>query len=166
MLRTMSGDIQPQTIYPGRAGQVARLAVCLVLTAVGVFLASIGDGAGIVCAGFFGLLGFVFALELIGRPSYLRIDRDGVEVASLFRAQEVRWADVEAFGVVTERRPRGREQKLVVYWSRGGERARGRHDGALRHTAGMDEERLAAHLGDCLVRTRPATGRRLDRQAR
>lgn len=79
---------------------VVLLLIALALVAGGVFLILQGERFGWLVAGFFAL-GIPLALFML-RPNstYLRLDRDGVELSRPFKPVRLKWSDVDEFHVV------------------------------------------------------------------
>lgn len=101
---TMQTDSQDETFRP-RKGKWA-----LVLLGSGAFVAGsllivshpespderFWGYAGIV---FFGLCGVVSFMQLLPGSSYLRLNRDGITICTMWRITFYRWSDIERFGV-------------------------------------------------------------------
>jgi hypothetical protein len=93
----MSGD---ELVIPGsRRKAVLLLLIALGLVGGGVFLIVIGQPFGWIVAGFFAL-GIPLALLLL-RPTYMKLDREGVRIVVPFRSWRLAWSDVEEFYLVT-----------------------------------------------------------------
>ena len=90
----------PLTLRPSRVRTALRLLACLGFTVLGVFMGRGGEWLGYLVGGLFALGVPVFALQLHPRAAYLLLNEAGFTCCSLFRAQAVRWADVEGFGVI------------------------------------------------------------------
>ena len=90
----------PLTLRPSRTRTVLLLLACLGLTALGVFMARDGEWLGYLVGGLFMLAVPFFVLQLHPRAAYLLLNEEGFTYCSLFRAQAVRWVDVEGFGVI------------------------------------------------------------------
>ena len=90
----------PLTLRPSRLRIVLLLLACLGFTAFGVFMERGGERLGYLIGGLFALGVPVFVLQLHPRAAYLLLNEEGFTYCSLFRAQAVRWMDVEGFGVI------------------------------------------------------------------
>ena len=94
----------PLTLFPSRLKWVGVLLGSLAFVALGVFLlrdattSEIWDVCTIVLFG----LGVVIAfVNLMPGASYLRLDRNGFEMRSLYRTHATAWADVAGFGIMS-----------------------------------------------------------------
>ena len=90
----------PLTLRPTRLRTALLLLGSLGFTALGVFMARDGEWLGYLVGGLFALGLPVFAVQLHPRAAYLLLNEEGFTYCSLFRVQNVRWADVQGFGVI------------------------------------------------------------------
>jgi hypothetical protein len=123
-------------------------------TDFGYLPTEIAGWSGII---FFGLCAIVFLITLIPGASYLRLQKEGLEVCSLFRRNTTKWQEVECFGIYTGSR-RAFRNKVMINLTLEKEsnprmaamRARARRlsgfDGMLPDTYGMKAENLVALL--------------------
>ena len=58
-----------------------------------------GHTAGWFVAGFFSLGIPVFLIQLLPKSSFLTVDEDGIEFASLFRKGRLKWSEISEFGI-------------------------------------------------------------------
>ena len=144
----------PLTLRPGRIRTVLLLLACLGFAALGVFMGRDGEWLGYLIGGLFALGVPVFVLQLHPRAAYLLLHEEGFTYCSLFRAQAVRWMDVEGFGVIAINRFRMVAWNFVPGHPRTG-RARmlsqavSGYEAALPDTYGLKPRELA-HLLDAL----------------
>ena len=90
----------PLTLRPSRLRAVLLLLACLGFTVLGVFMGRHGDWLGYLIGGLFALGVPISVLQFHPRAAYLLLNEEGFTFCSLFRAQSVRWADVQEFGVI------------------------------------------------------------------
>jgi hypothetical protein len=102
----------PVTLYPSRKKWLLVFAGSALFAVGGAWMIRSGDGRGWLGVIFFGLGALVAAVQLLPGAGALMLDRDGFEVASLFRRHRTRWQD--AAGFIAARLPRAR-QKMVAY---------------------------------------------------
>ena len=144
----------PLTLRPSRIRTVLLLLACLGFTALGVFMARDGEWLGYLVGGLFMLAVPFFVLQLHPRAAYLLLNEEGFTYCSLFRAQAVRWVDVEGFGVIAINAFRMVAWNFVPDHPRTG-RARmlsqavSGYEAALPDTYGLKPRELA-HLLDAL----------------
>jgi hypothetical protein len=92
----MSGE--PQVLRPSKHRMLTWVGVCLAFVAAGAFLMTTGEFAwGVAAVGFFGLGAIVLAMTLLPGASFLKLEREGFEIRSLFRSGSYRWSDVQEF---------------------------------------------------------------------
>jgi len=90
-------------LRPTRASAIGYVVLGLVMTAMGVLSIVAGRLAiGVLGTAFFGLCTAVFVAQLRG-GSYLRLDAERFEIATLFRHCSYRWDQIERFAVITIR---------------------------------------------------------------
>jgi hypothetical protein len=90
-----------ELVIPGsRRKAVLLLLIALGLVSGGVFLILHGEPFGWVVGGFFALGIPVSLFMLRPKSSYLKLDRDGVEIARPFKPFRLKWTDVEGFYIV------------------------------------------------------------------
>jgi hypothetical protein len=89
-------------VFPGSRKKALIALVCAVaLVLVGVFLIRIGEPWGWLMVGFFGLAIPLALLALVLNHTYLKLDRSGVEIRTLWTPRRIKWNEVEAFFVTT-----------------------------------------------------------------
>jgi hypothetical protein len=95
----MAGD---ELIIPG-SRKKALLVLCIGIGFVvgGIFLILQGLVWGWLVSGFFGLAIPVALWMLVPNNSYLKLDRDGVEMKTFWRPTRIKWTDVDDFYVAT-----------------------------------------------------------------
>jgi hypothetical protein len=102
MLSAVRDDVrtrgEPLVLRPGKGRQLKLVGVCLAFVAAGAFLMTAGELAwGAAGVGFFGLGAIVLGTTLLPGASHLRLEREGFEIRSLFRAAHYRWSNVQNF---------------------------------------------------------------------
>jgi hypothetical protein len=98
MDRSLEPDQAPVVLRPRKRTELAGLALSLVFVALGVLLGADGSLVGWLTVGFFGLCAIVFAVTLLPGAAYLRLERSGFVVCSLFRPDRLRrWDEVQGF---------------------------------------------------------------------
>jgi hypothetical protein len=95
--REMNTPFEELILRPDRLKHLGLLVLALAFVAVGIWMIGRGDPTGWLSTGFFGLCAGVFAANLLPQASYLKLTRDGFEFVTLFRHQQLRWADVSGF---------------------------------------------------------------------
>lgn len=103
---TGSGEFTPNlercVLRPSRRRTAGLVALCLLFVALGSALIAAGNGlVGGIAVLFFGLGAAVLGTNLLPGAAELRLDREGLEVRSLFRSRRFRWSDVHGFRPVT-----------------------------------------------------------------
>jgi hypothetical protein len=93
----------PVVLRPSLLKLILLLFFCVLVTALGVFIAHEGQFVGYFLAIFFGLGCGVFVLNMRPGAAYLRLETDGFTCRSLFRSFTVRWQDCERFGALSMR---------------------------------------------------------------
>lgn len=116
--RSRPGDAtrEPVILYPSRGKLAGLLALSLLLVAGSVLSIKRDLPGGWPGALFFGLCALVFLIQFHPRSSYLRLNREGFIVCSLFRQSPlVPWRDVGPFQVA--KIPRARRTFVVYEWN-------------------------------------------------
>lgn len=142
-----------RTLYPSKKHGLMMLAGSLLFVVVGIW--ALRDSGFMWFPNiFFGACGIVFAINLIPRASFLRIEEEGITFVSLFRSRTLRWSEVVAFypGKV------GRTAMVLYdFTSPSAACAKMRHanialcghEAALPDTYGFSAEGLAHLLNEC-----------------
>ena len=156
------------TLRPNRLRYLLLMTVSAGFAASSVVMVSEGHSTGwsglAAWTGilFFGGSAIVFCVLLIPGSAYLRLDKTGFTVCSLFKVHSTRWHEVDSFEVGTIV---GR--KLVVFnfsdlygrqkLARKLSSAISGYQGALPETYGLSAEELSAMLNDWRQRDAPPT---------
>lgn len=85
-----------------RAGKVKALQLLLgslAFVAAGIWMSAEKPILGWICAGFFALGVPVSLLMMLPNSLFLRLDRDGFEMGSLFGSQKILWSEVDGFRI-------------------------------------------------------------------
>ena len=94
----------PFTLYRARSKSRRLLLVLVACSAFRAFLIWRGNEVeGWILVGFFALSVFCYLSEILWRPFFLSVSKDGIEFRTLFRVQRVRWSDISEFQVYTVR---------------------------------------------------------------
>jgi hypothetical protein len=89
---------EPQVLRPSKRRMLTWVGVCLAFVAAGAFLTTTGEFVwGVAAVGFFGLGAIVLGITLLPGASFLKLEREGFEVRSLYRSGSYRWSDVQEF---------------------------------------------------------------------
>jgi len=154
----MSFDLsQPVTLRPSRRKWAIVFAGCLAFAIGGIAM-----GSWYVWA-VFGIGTVIGGVMLLPGAGYLRLERDGFHLCSLFRGQFIPWTAVHDFGVTRillnkmvglNYEPGKAPMKAL---SRANAGLVG-FEGALPETYGMSAEALAELMNDALSRARLRTG--------
>lgn len=86
-------------IRPKRLKFLKLLAISTGFVVLGAFLIREGEPIGWATVLFFGVGIIVFSLMLLPGSAYLKLDRDGFTICSLYRSHSARWDEVERFEV-------------------------------------------------------------------
>jgi hypothetical protein len=90
----------PVVLRPRRRREALLVALSVVLAFISALAGASGSVIGWVGFFFFALAAVVIAVNLLPRASYLRLERSGFLVGSLFRADRLwRWNEVTGFRV-------------------------------------------------------------------
>jgi len=92
-------SLEEKTLYPKRWKSILFLLLTLGFTIGGVWMALDGEKMGWFISIFFGLGMLVFLINLSPQASYLKLNKEGFEVCSLFRKHKYHWNEVRDFGV-------------------------------------------------------------------
>lgn len=91
-----------ELMIPGSKKKVFLvLLIGIGFVAMGAFLIHIGEPWGWLVAGFFGLAIPAAVWMLMPNNNCLKLDRNGVEMRTLWKPALIRWADVDDFYVTT-----------------------------------------------------------------
>jgi hypothetical protein len=91
---------KPVVLRPGKRKELVLLAVSLGFAVLGGFAAASGEAIGWAALVFFGLCAAVAVVTLLPGAAYLRLEREGFVMCSLYRADRLRrWDEVTAFHV-------------------------------------------------------------------
>lgn len=85
-------------LKPSPKRWILLLALSLGFVALGVAILPTHPTLAWFEIGFFGLCAVLGAMNLLPGASHLRLDADGFEVRTLFRARRFAWADIARFG--------------------------------------------------------------------
>lgn len=116
----MSGsNAEGLVLRPSKWKMAGFLVLCAGFTAIAALMVRDGRAMGWFVGLFFGLGVVVFAAMLLPGAAYLKIDREGFQFCSLYRASpKIAWREVSAFRVAAVP-PAG--NRLVVFdWHRPG----------------------------------------------
>lgn len=102
----------PVTLYPSRRKWLLVLLVGVLFTAVGIWMILAGNRSGWFTLEVFAIVAIVAAVTFLPGAAALTLDRNGFEVASLFRFHRSRWQEVSGFEFVPIWPT---SQKLVAY---------------------------------------------------
>jgi hypothetical protein len=140
----------PVVLRPSKGRELGLLAVSLGFVVLGGFAAASGEAIGWAGLVFFGLCAVVAIVTLLPGAAYLRLEREGFVMCSLYRADRVRrWDEVTAFHVYST--PGGAQ--VGFDFAAGAEppgsgiaRTLAGVDGGLPNTYGLKAEELAELL--------------------
>lgn len=96
------GETKELIFYSSKLKFLGLLLLVIVFVVVGIWIGRTGEWFGYVVAAFFGLGIPIFILAMFPNASYLKIQEDGFEFASLYRRSFVKWADIAEFGLLTQ----------------------------------------------------------------
>ncbi|WBV55856.1 hypothetical protein PFY10_16720 [Chryseobacterium daecheongense] len=87
----------PVTFYPSKLKQSILLIISLLFVIMGFYIVTTNLWIGLANIIFFGLCVIVNVIMLIPNSSYLRVDRKGFEMRSLFRSTFIPWHVINGF---------------------------------------------------------------------
>lgn len=86
-----------KVLHPNRLKLTLYLVACSFFAVLGGVMIERGAQGGWLVAICFSCATFVFAVSMLPRASYLKLDADGFETCSLFRKDRLAWSEVERF---------------------------------------------------------------------
>lgn len=87
----------PVVLYPSRRKLLVLAFIAALFVAGGLLMIAKNDKYGWGAVLFFGLGLIVFCVQMLPNAAYLKLDRDGFQIAHMFRRQAWRWQNVGDF---------------------------------------------------------------------
>ncbi len=88
-------------LRPGRRKWSGILALSLLFVVAGCFMISKSQWTGWFALLFFGLCALTALIMHFPNSAYLRLDKKGFTICSLFRTHSYRWSDIECFDLAS-----------------------------------------------------------------
>lgn len=144
---------EEQVLRPKMIKFIFYQVICLAFLAMGILMIRDGEVMGWFATIFFGLGFLVLLINFIPGASYLKLNKEGFEVCSMFRKHQYKWSEIQSFGVgvisnnkmvmfdFTEEYGKQTNARKVSSFLAGAE-------GALHDTFGLKAEELAALMNE------------------
>jgi len=89
--------LEEKTLYPGKFKNIFLLLISIIFTVGGIFMLMDGETFGWFVSGFFGICLIVAIIGLLPNANYLKLDKNGFEMCTLFKKSAYRWEDIQLF---------------------------------------------------------------------